>query len=57
MYLISRRIAHDDIEDQKLSHHKTLWPQARQWCREAHEQRARKIRFYFQYQRTRKYFG
>ena len=52
----SRRIAHDDYEDQKLSHHRSLWPQVREACKEKHQKRRNKIEIYFKYKRTGRHF-
>jgi hypothetical protein len=49
---ISRRIAKDKITDQKLSHHRDLWPQVKKWCREEHLDQVSKIRLFFRLKRT-----
>ena len=52
----SLRIALDDIEDQKLSYHPSLWPQVEESCMEKHEVRAFKIAAFFTRKRTGYFF-
>ena len=44
---ISRRVALDEFEDQKLSHHESLWPQLKELRMDDHRERSEFISWYF----------
>ena len=44
---ISRRVALDEFEDQKLTHHESLWPQLKELRMDDHRERSEFISWYF----------